>query len=279
MRIGERPSAPIEHRPVRRAALLLALVGAMALLLAGCDPDEDTTTTGTGDGAETPAVPASPSSTGEVLGEISGAQEARAEAERAFREEKVLNDAAALEPVLNEFWTRELSARYGIRFDPPDFFGYYRGAEGPSCGGERAGARNAIYCNPDQEEQVVFDLDWFQEYLATSPGGATTFLILSHEWGHAVQDTWVETGGPDVWVPSSRRELNADCLAGVFLARSIRDGTIIEETGDADSIFRWLYEVGNSRWLGPGSHGTKEERKAAFEAGIAGDTDYCRTNY
>jgi predicted metalloprotease len=270
----------IEHPRLRRGAALLSLLVAIALLLAACSSEdgEGTTTAPAGGDPEPSSVPASPASPGEVLGEVNAAQEERVEAERRFREEKVLNDAAGLRPILNGFWARELAARYGIEFDPPDSFEYYRSAEGPYCGGQRQAPRNAFYCNPEQEEGVAFDLDWFQEYLVDHPGGATTFLILAHEWGHAVQDTWLDSGGPDAWVPPNR-ELNADCLAGVFLAQSIREGTVIEESGDEEAIFGWLYEVGNSPWLGPGSHGTKSERRAAFQAGLERGTDYCRRVY
>lgn len=257
--------------------VLLPLVVSGVLLLAGCE-SEGEETVAAGGGEQASSIPARSVSVGELLGEVNVAEEERAEEERRFREEKVLDDAEALRLLLNEFWSRELYTRYQIEFDPPDFFGYYRGAEGPSCNGVAAHANNAFYCFADWEEQVAFDLDWFEEYLIASPGGATTFLILAHEWGHAVQDTWLESGGPDRWAPPNQ-ELNADCLAGVFLAQSIREGTIIEESGDAEAIFGWLYEVGNSPWLGPGSHGTKEERQTAFVAGIERGTEYCRTVY
>ncbi|MBA2458762.1 MAG: hypothetical protein H0V43_07385 [Gemmatimonadales bacterium] len=92
----------------------------------------------------------------------------------------------------------------------------------PGRGNERMPiTKNAIHCSHDPEERVAFDMDWFRDYLDKNPGGVTTFLILAHEWGHAVQDTWLESGGDDRWVPKYRRELNADCLAGVFLARSL----------------------------------------------------------
>jgi predicted metalloprotease len=255
------------HRLLTAAALLV--------FLAGCGDDDGSTaeTSGTGSEVLSLAIPASPSLEGQALGEIV----ARAEATRA-REEKVLNDAGDLGALLNDFWTREL-ARYNLAFDAPDRFEYYRGEETTSCGGDVGSrARNAYYCIPDTEEHVAFDLDWMQQYLEYNPGGATTFLILAHEWGHAVQDTWLENGGNDTWVPASRQELNADCLAGVFLGASIREGTIYEEADDAEAIFRWLYEEG-SPWLEPGSHGTSEERQQAFLDGLQQGTEYCRTTY
>lgn len=193
----------------------------------------------------------------------------------------MLTDAGELRNVLDSFWTAELQALYGIQFDPPDDLSYYRGDNELPCGRETSlnGASNALYCFFDYSERVQFDLDWFQEYLIEHPGGATTFLVLAHEWGHAVQDTWLENGGVDEWSPKHRNELNADCLAGVFLSRSITEGTIIEEVGDADAIFGWLYDAGSSNWLDPGSHGTKEERQQAFADGYLKGTQHCRTFY
>lgn len=259
-------------------AVHLFLVMSISSLLMGC------THGGGGEGGSTSSeeqqvpIQAEAAGPGEVLGESSIAQEEEVEAARRARVEKVLTDAAELEPVLNEFWRRELARLYQINFDPPDFFGYYRSVEGSECAGARLGANNAFYCAPDWEESVVFDIDWFQQYLEAHPGGATTFLILAHEWGHAVQDTWTDSGGTDYWV-TPNKELNADCLAGVFLSRSIEEGTIIEEAGDAEAIFDWLYEAGSSPWTAPGDHGTREQREAAFRAGIARGTDYCRTVY
>jgi len=196
-------------------------------------------------------------------------------------EQKVLQDADAVADLLNEFWTQELRARYGLVFDPPNRFEYYRGYGNAPCGGEdNALPNNAYYCWEDTDEYVAFDLDWFASYLDEHPGGATTFLILAHEWGHAVQDTWVEQQpNTDVWNPPYRLELNADCLAGVWMADALRRGTIIEESGDAEAIFESLWEMGSGPWFDPGDHGTSEQRQQAFMDGLTQGTHYCRTNY
>ena len=231
---------------------------------------------GTPGGGGTITIPSQPEREGPTLGEMI----AQSLESRRQREAKVLEDATALGPLLNDFWTRELASRYDLTFDMPDKFEYYRGEQHTSCGGvTEPRANNAYYCFPDHEEHVAFDLDWLQQYLIEHPGGATTFLILAHEWGHAVQDTWLENGGGDTWDPAYRKELNADCLAGVFLAASIQQGIVVEEAGDADAVFGWLYEAGSSPWLAPGTHGTSDERQTAFLDGFREGTDYCRTQY
>jgi uncharacterized protein len=246
------------------------LVAASLLLLAGCTASASAAG---GNGSDTAEISAQPSSAARTPARL------LANLGRRDRERKVIADANSLAPLLNRFWGGELFRLYGISFDPPDRLEYYHGSEATTCGGRQGDqSRNAFYCPVSYEEKVDFDIDWFQQLLRRNPGDATTFLILAHEWGHAVQDTWEESGGPDTWVPPGK-ELNADCLAGVFLARSIENGTIIEEADDARAIFGLLYELGNAPWLGRGSHGTREERQLAFRLGTRYGTDYCRVNY
>ncbi|MCO1654078.1 neutral zinc metallopeptidase [Pseudonocardia humida] len=193
--------------------------------------------------------------------------------------ERVLYDAEALQPIMDEFWTEEL-AYYGLEFDTPDRFEYYVGDGNGTCGGEYSdGTDNAYYCAVDGDEHVAFDVDWLASYLDEHPGDAVTFLVLAHEWGHAVQDTWVEQQpGVDYW-EGPAQELNADCLAGVFWENGLRTGTIIEEDGDAEAVFGWLESAGSGDWMDPGDHGTAEQRQIAFSDGFENGLDYCRINY
>jgi hypothetical protein len=193
--------------------------------------------------------------------------------------ERVLADADALQPILDDFWTRELSAE-GLDFDAPDRFEFYSGDTNSACGDDYVpGVENAYYCPVEGDEYVAFDIDWLTSYLDAHPGDATTFLVLAHEWGHAVQDSWVEQEpGADTWVGPAQ-ELNADCLAGVFWDNGVREGSIIEEDGDADAVFTWLADGGSGTWMDPGDHGTAEQRQIAFSDGYTNGVDYCRTNY
>ena len=105
-------------------------------------------------------------------------------------------------------------------------------------------------------------------------------MIISHEWGHAVQNTWLQSGGGDTWVPSFKRELNADCLAGVFLEHETASGAIKEEAGDADAIFTQLYNGGGHRLARPSRRPRYAGAAAArFADGYTSGTDYCRTTY
>ncbi|MGE4425558.1 MAG: neutral zinc metallopeptidase [Solirubrobacteraceae bacterium] len=202
--------------------------------------------------------------------------------QREQREQKVLEDAGYVARLLNEYWTAELQRVYGVPFGVPGRFEAYRGATaGMTCGGPippEQTASNAFYCSHDADERVAFDLDWFQGYLADYPGGATTFLILAHEWGHAVQDTWDEQG-IDPGSGDYRDEIQADCLAGVFLHASLRSGALVEKPEDAPAVLGWLYSAGSSQWLDPRSHGTRQQRQAAFLLGFNGTTQACQEGF
>jgi predicted metalloprotease len=200
---------------------------------------------------------------------------------QAEREAKVQADVNGLAPLLDRFWTAELKRLYGMKFDPPAHLYFYRSTGWDPCGTSTSSKTdNAFFCPVEVDEKVEYDLNWLQGYLVDRPGGATTFLVLAHEWGHAVQDAWVEGSGGDVWDPAYTQELNADCLAGVFIARSVADGTIIEETGDANAIYSWLFAGGSvDGWLNPGDHGSPQQRQTAFADGYIRGTDYCRQSY
>lgn len=195
--------------------------------------------------------------------------------------QRVLSDANLVASLLNQYWSAELMRNYGLSFDVPDRFEYYFSTGNGPCGGPRQDLpNNAYYCSQNGNEYVAFDVNWFVEYLGRFPGDAVTFLALAHEWGHAVQDTWVEQQpGIDTWNPAYAKELNADCLAGVFLNDAVDSGAIIEEEGDAEAIYQQLFEIGSGEWFNPGDHGTSEQRQRAFTDGLMRDVTYCRTYY
>jgi predicted metalloprotease len=194
--------------------------------------------------------------------------------------DRVLYDAEALQPLLDEFWTQELADNYGLAFDTPDRFEFYVDNGNSTCAGQEApGDDNAYYCSFDGDEYVAFDVEWLSSFLDENPGNAVTFLVLAHEWGHAVQDTWVEQEpGVDFW-EGPAQELNADCLAGAFWAGAEADGAVIVEEGDAEAVYQFLADAGSGTWMDPGDHGTSQQRRIAFADGYDQGTGYCRYNY
>ncbi len=203
----------------------------------------------------------------------------RAQSDAQKREAKVMQDAAWLRNALNTFWVGELKRLYNIDFEPVVRLHYYRGDGVAPCGGlQQPMPKNAFFCGASRDEHIAFDSDWFENFLVRWPGGATTFLILAHEWGHAVQHAWLKNNGGDVWNPAYRKELNADCLAGAFLAWAYRNGHIKEDSDDADALWNWLYSSG-SPWLDPKTHGSHEQRVTAFQDGMTTGIHDCRVRY
>lgn len=192
----------------------------------------------------------------------------------------VVADATALQEMLNRYWSDQLTRHYGLTFDVPDTFNYYFSTGDNICGGASDIPNNAYFCRQDGNEFVAFDMNWFVAETRRHGSNSVTYLVLAHEWGHAVQDTWVEQQPQtDVWNPAYLQELNADCLAGVFLADAIQLGWVTEERGDAATVYRSLFEGGAGEWYAPGDHGTSRQRQQAFLDGTRNDVRYCRTNY
>ena len=192
--------------------------------------------------------------------------------------DRVLSDAQLLEPELDAFWTKELQETYGLQYVAPSDFGYYQGSDNPPCGGtQEDGSGNAYFCAADN--YVAFDLDFFAQLNKGQPGDASTFLALAHEWGHSVQQNWLDQQpGVDNW-QGPAQELDADCLAGVFLETEIENGDLVPDASDAGDVFSTLFKLGSMDPMNPGDHGTSEQRQQAFADGVDHGLNYCRSTY
>ena len=89
------------------------------------------------------------------------------------------------------------------------------------CGPNTAD-EGSFYC---AEERRIYlqreDLDGFGADLEPSVARASGVYLLAHEWAHALQDARGVDPGDERTGPASstvRYELQADCLAGVFVA-------------------------------------------------------------
>ena len=197
------------------------------------------------------------------------------------RERKIINDVDDLSVLLAQFWTPELAQLYKIQLIQPLKFEYFYTTGNPPCGEEQInGAKNAYWCPPDRT--LEFDMDFMKEFLVKHPGDASTFYIIAHEYGHAVQTSWMTyLPGQDKWDPAYKQELNADCLAGVFIGRELAAGKLVSQAGDYQGIFDTITsENMGGPWLEPSNHGTLIARSAAFEMGFTeGSTARCRMVY
>jgi predicted metalloprotease len=101
-------------------------------------------------------------------------------------------------------------------------------------------------------------------------GDAWVYLIIAHEWGHAIQARL------DQSLVSPAAELQADCLAGASLKGAAQDGLIQFEPGDDEEIGKTLSEVADDfPWTSESDHGNAQQRTSAFSQGANGGVAAC----
>ena len=168
--------------------------------------------------------------------------------------------------IVDTFW-RTWFADRGRRYQPPQVEGGYVGRDGPSCAGEPSVPGNAYYC-PDGNY-----LAWDENLMRagyTQIGDAWVYLVIAHEWGHAIQAQL-----PDRYL-SPAIELQADCLAGAALQGAADQGLVRIEPGDDEEIAQTLEAVADDYpWTDQRSHGDANQRTAAFRAGVSRGVDSC----
>lgn len=190
------------------------------------------------------------------------------------------------------FWTDEF-ARRGSSYTPADLV-IFSGQTEAACGYASA-AVGPFYCPADQ--QVYMDLSFFEE-LSTrfgAQGGAfAQAYVLAHEYGHHVQHLTgaleASAGANDTGPTSAAvfTELQADCLAGVWMFHATDTGYLTQVT-DAEiaQSLDAAAAVGDDRiqqqsqgYVSPESwtHGSSEQRQLALRDGLqSGDLDTCTT--
>jgi uncharacterized protein len=168
--------------------------------------------------------------------------------------------------IVNTFWQRWFAAQHR-RYVSPRVRGGYTGTHGPRCGGEPSVPGNAYYCPSGNF------LAWDENLMRagyTQIGDAWVYLVIAHEWGHAIQAQL-----PDRFV-SRAVELQADCLAGAALQGAADQGLVRIEPGDDEEIAQTLQAVADDyRWTDESSHGNARQRTAAFQGGVRDGVEGC----
>jgi predicted metalloprotease len=101
-------------------------------------------------------------------------------------------------------------------------------------------------------------------------GDAWVYLILAHEWGHAIQ---ARLESDQVSVAA---ELQADCLAGATLFGAAERGFLTFERGDIEELQETLSAVADDYpWTDESDHGNAQQRIAAFNRGAEGGVQSC----
>ena len=168
---------------------------------------------------------------------------------------------------VDAYWQRHFQEFFGSPYQSPRVAGGYNGENGPTCAGEPAVPFNAYYCLP--EDFLAWD-DALMSAGYQQIGDAWVYLIIAHEWGHAIQARL------DQDRVSVQAELQADCLAGATLQGAAQDRLISIEPGDVDEISRTLQAVADEYpWTNQSDHGNAQQRTAAFNTGVQGGVPAC----
>jgi predicted metalloprotease len=178
---------------------------------------------------------------------------------------------------VQNMWTKQLQ---GYQISKMVLF--RRGVQ--SACGTASTAVGPFYCPRDQK--VYIDLSFYNELRSRfgAPGDFAQAYVIAHEVGHHVQNL------TDQLNTGSRRpndqiavELQADCYAGAWAKDA--DGRGLIEVGDIDEALNAAAQIGDDTlqrktqghvqpetW----SHGSAQQRSAAFKKGYEGGTQACR---
>jgi predicted metalloprotease len=146
----------------------------------------------------------------------------------------------------------------------------FTGAVQSACG-MAGSAVGPFYCPSD--EKIYIDLDFFRDLgdRFGAPGDFAQAYVIAHEVGHHVQKLLSVSGA------SVRRELQADCFAGIWAHHADRSRHLLE-SGDLEEGLAAAAAVGDDRLqkraqgrVAPESftHGTSEQRARWFTRGYA----------
>ena len=154
------------------------------------------------------------------------------------------------------------------------------------------------YCEPDAT--IVLPIAFFRDRLigATDQGGndAAVAAVVAHEFGHHVQalsgileaTREAVADNPDAAnLLSVAKELNADCLMGVWMSTARDEGRI--EDGDIEEVLGALTRIGDDSLTADAGqvadaatfdHGTSAQREYWFAQGYdTGDGEKCGVMY
>lgn len=205
------------------------------------------------------------------------------------------DNAAFVKTVLAETedtWNR-VFADAGSRYQAPVLV-LYEGQTQTACGVGQA-ASGPFYCPGDYK--IYIDLSFMSELKRMgAPGDFAFAYVIAHEVGHHIQNI---TGiAKDVRQQQARSnkaganalsvkmELQADCLAGIWINRTERRASILE-AGDIEEGFAAAAAVGDDTIMSRAgmaprrenfTHGSSKERMYWFQTGMKkGSIDACQT--
>ncbi|QKV91964.1 neutral zinc metallopeptidase [Streptomyces sp. NA02950] len=185
--------------------------------------------------------------------------------------ESVEGDIDSAVSVTTAYWAGHWSEFFTGSYSAPRVRGVYDGSapDVPLCGNEPLPDDNAVYCPAG--DFIAWDMDLMR--WGHQRGDAWVYLVIAHEWGHAVQNR-LDAGLVDL-----ARELQADCLAGAVLFGAARDQTLTFEEGDTEELADALTALADKTpWTNTSDHGDATQRVSAFSRGAQSGVKGCLPN-
>lgn len=184
-------------------------------------------------------------------------------------------------------------AKLGQRYQPPTLVLYENQVQ--SACGVGSAASGPFYCPGDFK--VYIDLSFLNELRRMgAPGDFAFAYVIAHEVGHHVQNLvgiasdvrqqQARVSKTQANALSVSMELQADCLAGVWINHTENRAAILEQ-GDIQEGMEAAAAVGDDRIMRQAgraprreafTHGSSQERMQWFEQGMrSGDIQSCQT--
>jgi len=192
-----------------------------------------------------------------------------------------------------QVWT-DVFRESGRTYQPPKLV-LFSGSWPTACG-QGQSAMGPFYCPEDRKVYIDLSFDRVLEQKLGAPGQFAQAYVVAHEVGHHVQnllgimekvDAIRGRDRAQANALSVRVELQADCFAGVWAARSQKENGWRLDPGDIESALNAAAQIGDDtlqrRTQGtivPESftHGTSAQRVNWFKRGVEGGSiDNCNT--
>ncbi|KAA1417784.1 hypothetical protein F0U44_15975 [Nocardioides humilatus] len=263
-------------RSPRTAAIAVAIAAAFSLAACGDNGDKtaddvETVVVTETPGASDTASPTEPTTSATVTDTASTepTESMTIQPTGQIDEVELAEDIQSAQDVTNAWWKAHWKDYFTGRYTPPNVYGLYDGydeANSPVCFGDALPPGNAFYC-PDGD-YVAWDKTLLE--LGYEIGDSWPYLIIAHEWGHAIQ------ADLDVSLQSEQYELQADCLAAAALYGASADKILKFEPGDEKEIVDGLnYIADEVPWGMTGDHGDSFQRIESFGTGRTGGVPAC----